>query len=84
MALPLHRLVAMDLPEPPRWGWFIDDPALPITNASGFLWQWQTDPATGQKQWFAFRRVPEADPPTVVTELQGGNPKATSTVPIHY
>ena len=82
---PLDSLLAMEypLPEPSRWGQFIDDPSLPVTNTSGFLWQWQTDPATGQKQWFAIRRVPEADPPTQVSGMMGQTAKAGGTAPMH-
>ncbi len=66
----------MAMHEPTRWGEFIDDPSLPVTNANGYLWQWQTDPATGQKQWYAIRRVPQADPPTQIIM-----PKTIGTVP---
>ena len=84
---PLDSLMAMDspLPEPSRWGQLIDDATLPVTNTNGFLWQWQTDQVTGQKQWFAIRRVPEADPPTMVrgTVPMGQTAKAAGTVPMH-
>lgn len=75
--------------EPMRWGQAIDDPNLPMANHMGYLWQWQTNPATGQKQWYCIRRVPEADPPSVAIPVVGATgatalgatAKATGQVP---
>ena len=82
IGLPTPGVLAMGQPLPERWANAIDDHSLPLTNHMGYLWQWQPDPSTGQKQWYAIRRVPEADPPTVVMSL-GATAKAAGTVPMH-